>query len=107
MSDRLTAALEELAEAIREEVRAEAEAATGTPDRLYSVTEAAELLRVGRSTVYQEVAAGRLRSLKVGRRRLVPSSALADRLGTNGAAEAAGSTAPQQERSRHAYPPRG
>jgi len=50
------------------------------PDRLYSVDEAARALGVGRSAVYNELAAGRLRSLKVGRRRLIPSGAIAERV---------------------------
>ena len=40
---------------------------------------AADALRaVGRSLVYDLIAAGRVRSLRVGRRRLVPSGAIAD-----------------------------
>ena len=48
------------------------------PDRLLSVDEAAQWLSIGRSALYAELAAGRLRSLKVGRRRLVPASALTE-----------------------------
>jgi excisionase family DNA binding protein len=47
------------------------------PDRLLSVDEAAALLGIGRSRTYDEIAAGRLRSLRVGRRRLIPSGAIA------------------------------
>ncbi|HEX7400167.1 MAG TPA: helix-turn-helix domain-containing protein [Candidatus Limnocylindrales bacterium] len=50
----------------------------GGPDRLWSVEEAAEACGVGRSLIYTEIASGRLRSLKVGRRRLVPSGAIAE-----------------------------
>ena len=78
MSDRLTAALVELAEAIREEVRAEAEASPRTPDRLLSVDEAAASLGLGRSRLYSEITAGRLRTVTVGRRRLVPSAAVSE-----------------------------
>lgn len=75
--NRLEAALAELAAAIREEVRQEA--APG-PDRLLSIEEArAALGGVSRSTLYQEIRAGRLRTVRVGRRRLVPSSAIAER----------------------------
>lgn len=75
MSDRLSAALAELAAAIREEVRAEATPAAG-PDRLLSVDEAAAMLGIGRTALYGELQAGRCRSVKVGRRRLVPSGAI-------------------------------
>lgn len=79
MSDRLAAAVIELVEALREELRAEAEAGPRAPDRLLSVGDAATALGVGRSSVYAEIATGRLRSVKVGRRRLVPASAIAER----------------------------
>ena len=78
MTDRLALALTELVEALREELRTEAEAVPRAPDRLLSVDEAATALGLGRSRLYAEIAAGRLRSLTVGRRRLVPSSAIAD-----------------------------
>jgi excisionase family DNA binding protein len=45
--------------------------------RLLSVAEAGQLLGIGRSRLYQELGAGRLKSVKVGRRRLVPESELA------------------------------
>ena len=78
MTDRLTAALAELAEALREELRVEAAADPRAPDRLLSVDEAASMLGLGRSLVYGELGAGRLRSVKVGRRRLVPAAALSE-----------------------------
>jgi excisionase family DNA binding protein len=53
-------------------------APTGAPDRLLSVAEAAALLGVGRSRLYDEIGAQRVRSVKVGRRRLVPSGAIAE-----------------------------
>jgi excisionase family DNA binding protein len=56
-------------------VRLEA-AGPAAPDRLYGVDQAAEALSLGRSLVYQEIANGRLRSLKVNRRRLIPASAI-------------------------------
>lgn len=43
---------------------------------LCTVDEAAALLSVGRTSVYQLMSSGRLRSVKVGSRRLVPRSAL-------------------------------
>ena len=78
MSDRLAAALAELVEALREEVRAEAEAGPRAPDRLYDVGEAASALGIQRSKLYGLIAAGELRSVKVGRRRLVPAGAVAE-----------------------------
>lgn len=77
MTDRLTAALAELVEALREELRAEAVAHPPAPDRLLSVDEAASMLGLGRSALYGEIGAGRLRSVKVGRRRLVPAASIA------------------------------
>jgi excisionase family DNA binding protein len=77
VDDQLRAAVEQLVTAIVAAVRAELPE-PGAPDRLLSVEEAAHALGIGRSMVYALVADGRLRSLKVGRRRLVPSSALAE-----------------------------
>jgi excisionase family DNA binding protein len=45
---------------------------------LYRVDEAAEALRLSRSVVYELIRSGRLRTVKEGRRRLVPVSALAE-----------------------------
>lgn len=78
MTDRLSLALAELAEALREELRAEAAADPRAPDRLLSIDEAARTLGIGRSRLYDEIGSGRLRSLSVGRRRLVPSGAIAE-----------------------------
>jgi excisionase family DNA binding protein len=79
MSDRLEAAVRELVDALRDELRTEAACDQGAPDRLLSVAEAREALGgVSRSTLYGEIQAGRLRSAKVGRRRLVPAAAIAE-----------------------------
>jgi excisionase family DNA binding protein len=43
---------------------------------LCDVDEAAEALRLSRSALYELIRSGRLRSVKAGRRRLVPVSAL-------------------------------
>ena len=43
---------------------------------LYTVPEAGGLLRVSRTRVFEMIAAGELRSIKIGRRRLVPAAAL-------------------------------
>ncbi|KRV47551.1 excisionase [Wenjunlia vitaminophila] len=39
---------------------------------LYRPEEAAKLLRIGRSMVYEEIRLGRLQTVRIGRRRLVP-----------------------------------
>ncbi|CAN5774964.1 hypothetical protein BH24CHL6_BH24CHL6_08700 [soil metagenome] len=49
-----------------------------TVQRLYTVSEAAEALRVARSTLYGLVSAGRLKSHRVGGRRLIASSDLTE-----------------------------
>lgn len=43
---------------------------------LYTVGEAAEALRLSRSVIYELIRSGRLRTVKQGRRRLVPVHAL-------------------------------
>jgi excisionase family DNA binding protein len=43
---------------------------------LYSVEEAAQLLSLGRTFTFQLVAAGEIRSIKIGRRRMIPHDAL-------------------------------
>ncbi len=87
MTDRLASAVAELVEALREELRTEAEAGPRAPDRLLSVDEAAAMLGLGRSLLYAEIAAGRLASMKVGRRRLVAAGAIREYIeGRRGAA---------------------
>jgi excisionase family DNA binding protein len=78
MNNRLEIALRELVDALRAELATDPNAG---PEHLLSIDEAAATLGIGRSTLYQELDAGRIRSLKVGRRRLVPSSAIAERIG--------------------------
>ncbi len=78
MTDRLVVAVTELIEALRETVRAEAAAAPRAPDRLLDIDSAAAALSCGRSLIYGLIASGRLRSVKVGRRRLVPAEAVAE-----------------------------
>lgn len=48
------------------------------PAMLYRVDEAAIALRLSRSLVYELIRSGRLRTVKQGRRRLVPVSALSE-----------------------------
>lgn len=45
---------------------------------LYDVDEAAEAMRLSRSLLYELIRSGQLRTVKAGRRRLVPLSALAE-----------------------------
>jgi len=78
MSDRLRAAVIELVEALRDEIAVEARPSEREPDRLLSIAEAARALGIGRTALYSEIGAGRIRSVKVGRRRLVPSSAISE-----------------------------
>lgn len=75
---RVREAVEALADALLAALRAEAAQAQAGPDRLLSIDEAARALAIGRTALYGEISAGRLRSVKVGRRRLVPSSAIAE-----------------------------
>ena len=44
--------------------------------RLNSIKDVVARTRLSRSTVYEEMTSGRLQSVKVGRRRLIPESAL-------------------------------
>lgn len=48
------------------------------PPILYRVEEAAEALRMSRSVVYELIRSGRIRTVKEGRRRLVPVTALTE-----------------------------
>ena len=45
-------------------------------ERLLTINEVADLLRISRWSVYQLIWSGQLRTLKIGRRRLVRPSAL-------------------------------
>lgn len=78
MTDRLSLAVAELVEALRDELRQEAQAGSRAPDRLLDIESASAALSLGRSLVYAEISAGRLRSIKCRRRRLIPASAIAD-----------------------------
>jgi excisionase family DNA binding protein len=59
------------------------------PERLHDVGSAAALLGIGRSALYVEMQAGRLRSLSIGRRRLIPASAIRDYIRSDSKAELA------------------
>jgi excisionase family DNA binding protein len=78
MSDRLTTAVTELVAALRAEIANERHPSEREPDRLLSIEQAARALGIGRTALYSEIWAGRVRSVKVGRRRLVPSSAVSE-----------------------------
>jgi excisionase family DNA binding protein len=45
---------------------------------LYRVTEAMALLSLSRSVIYEQLRCGRLRSVHVGRTRLIPASAIVE-----------------------------
>jgi excisionase family DNA binding protein len=49
-----------------------------TDKLLYRITEAVDVLSMSRSAIYQEMRAGRLRSVKRGRSRFISASAIAD-----------------------------
>jgi excisionase family DNA binding protein len=78
MSDRLAAAVTELVAALRDEIAIERRPSNREADRLLSIEQAARALGIGRTALYSEIGAGRIRSVKVGRRRLVPSSAITE-----------------------------
>jgi len=46
------------------------------PTALISVNEAARLLQLSRTKLYEELTSGRLRSLRSGKRRLIPRTAI-------------------------------
>lgn len=76
MSDRLEAAIRNLAAVLLEEMAA-VRPSLPEPVRLLSVVEASSELGIARSTLYTEMDSGRLRSLTIGKRRLIPSDAIA------------------------------
>jgi excisionase family DNA binding protein len=78
MSDRLSTAVIELVAALRDEVATDPRPSEREPDGLLSIEQAARALGIGRTALYSEIGAGRIRSVKVGRRRLVPSSAISE-----------------------------
>lgn len=52
---------------------------TPTPGwQLYRIPEAMQLLSLSRTVIYQQIRAGRLRSVTQGRTRLIPADAIAD-----------------------------
>ena len=71
-------AVEQLAAALLDAVRDEKRPDPGAPERLLSIAEASERLgRLSRSALYEgPIAHGELRTCRVGRRRMVPESAV-------------------------------
>ena len=76
MSARLEAAIAELADALRDEMRAAPP--PDVPAQLLTVDQAATALSIGRTAVYLPLSSGRLRSFRVGRNRRIPRDAIAD-----------------------------
>ncbi|WP_142047165.1 helix-turn-helix domain-containing protein [Pseudonocardia kunmingensis] len=50
----------------------------GEKKELYRVSDAMEILSLGRSVIYELLRSGRLRSVREGRTRLIPASAIRD-----------------------------
>ena len=71
-------AVAQLAEALLDALRCEFASTSPGSDRLVGISEAATVLGVGRTALYKELTTGRLRSFKVGRRRLIPASVIAE-----------------------------
>jgi excisionase family DNA binding protein len=76
--ERVRVAVEQLVAALVAAARAGAAPEADAPERLHDLRSAAARLSVGRSFLYDEIAAGRLQTLKCGRRRLVAESAIRD-----------------------------
>ena len=75
----LGAALAQLAQALTKELPAPSPEPRTLPERvLLTVEEAAEQLRIGRTTAWRLVRTGELESVRIGTLRRVPSSAVAD-----------------------------
>jgi excisionase family DNA binding protein len=78
--------------------------ATAADRLLYSVDEAADLLGIGRTFMFRLIATGEIDSLKIGRRRMIPSEALEryiERLRSASAAVAEGPGALHQLHGQH------
>jgi excisionase family DNA binding protein len=67
-------ALDALLDALQAAARTEG--SSDGPERLLGVDEAARAAGIGRSLLYGEIAKGRVRTIRIGRRRLVPESAI-------------------------------
>jgi len=80
----MSALEDELRAMVADEVARQMADARNAPDRLLSVSEAADRLGIGRSATYGLISASCLRSLKVGKRRLVPEAAIREYIETAG-----------------------
>ncbi len=78
-------AVDDLVQALILAIRAELDTVRDSPDRLLSIDEAAKALGIGRTALYAELLSGELWSVKVGRRRLVPASAIGRYIDKRGA----------------------
>jgi excisionase family DNA binding protein len=94
---RLEAAVAELADALRDELRADLTHRTHGPPELLSIEQAARRLGIGRTATYDAIGRGDLRSIRIGRRRLVAADALVE-LTQRGTAPNANGTAPGSNR---------
>lgn len=87
MTDRAEAvrvAVDHLVDALLAAVAAPRDTVPAVTDRLLSLREAAAALGVSRTALYAELSRGHLRSFKVGRRRLIPSSVVAEYISSGG-----------------------
>jgi excisionase family DNA binding protein len=78
---RLDDAVAELAAAIRAEIAAELARRDDRPPELLSIEQAAQRLGIGRTATYDAIGRGELRSIRIGRRRLIPADAIRERVG--------------------------
>ena len=70
-------ALDAVGDAFLDALAAQSEATRNAPDRLFSIEEARQRLGgISRATLYAEMSAGRLESIKIRRRRFISSSAI-------------------------------
>jgi excisionase family DNA binding protein len=76
MSERLQTAVSELVAALHAEMSAQ----VSTAPHLLAVNDAALALGISRAHLYRLLSDGSLRSIHIGRRRLVPASAIEDLL---------------------------
>jgi excisionase family DNA binding protein len=79
-SSAVQAAVDQLTSAIMAAV-GESQRQPAGPDVLLSVADAAARMSISRTKLYELLSAQRIRSIKVGRRRLVPAEALAEYIG--------------------------
>lgn len=70
--------MRELVAALRDELAAATPATVDAPDELLSVPAAARALSIGRSKLYDLIDRDEVRTITVGRRRLVPRSAVGE-----------------------------